>query len=70
MMNSAIWPSSEETVHIALIPTCGEMAIVFFRGIIKVACKAAAWDALHYIEAQDIPQFKTSKGIRIGGAIW
>ncbi len=33
-------------------------------------CKAAAWDGLKWFEAQDIPQLNTSKGRRIGDAIW
>ena len=66
------WPTNEQTVHIALIPkpTGGERPIGLFRSIVRVICKAVAWDGLKWFEAQDIPQLNTSKGRRIGDAIW
>ena len=41
-----------------------------FRSIVRVVCKAVAWDGLKWFEAQDVPQLNTSKGRRIGDAIW
>ena len=71
-IEQAIWPSAESVVHIALIPkpTGGERPIGLFRSIIRVVCKAAAWDGLRWFDAQDTPQLNTSKGRRIGDAIW
>ena len=71
-IEQATWPTDERTVHIALIPkpAGGERPIGLFRSIIRVVCRAAAWDGLKWIEAQDIPQLNTSKGRRIGDAIW
>ena len=56
-IEQAIWPSAESVVHIALIPkpTGGERPIGLFRSIIRVVCKAAAWDGLKWFDAQDTP---------------
>ena len=71
-IEQAVWPSAEAAVHIALIPkpTGGERPIGLFRSIIRVGCKAAAWDGLKSFDAQDTQQLNTSKGRRIGDAIW
>ncbi len=57
-IEQAVWPSDECTVYIALIPkpAGGERPIGLFRSIVRVVCKAAAWDSLKWFEAQDILQ--------------
>ncbi len=45
-----------------------ERPIGVFESIIRVVCKAAAWDGLRWFEAQDIPQINTIRGRRIGAA--
>ena len=55
-IEQATWPTNEEAVHIALIPkpTGGERPIGLFRSVVRVVCKAAAWDGLKWFEEQDI----------------
>ncbi len=71
-VESAVWPASEQMVHIALLPkpTSGEWPIGLFRSLIRVVCKAAAWSALKRFEKQELPQLNTSKGRCIGDVIW
>ncbi len=71
-IEQAIWPTAESAVHIALLPkpTGGERPIGLFRSIVRVVCKAAAWDGLKRFDEQDTPQLNTSKGRRIGDDIW
>ncbi len=68
----AVWPTCEGQVHIVLLPkpTGGERPIGLFRSIVRVVCKAVAWDGLQWFGEQDIPQLNTSKGRRVGDAIW
>ena len=47
-VETTTWPANEQVVHIALIPkpAGGERPIGLFRSIIRVVCKAVAWEGL------------------------
>ncbi len=71
-IGSSVWPTPEQVAHVALLPKPigGIRPIGLFRSRTRVVCKAAGWSALTWFEGQDVPQINTSKGRRIGDAIW
>ncbi len=70
-ISSAVWPSTDQAAHIVLQPEPAERPMWLFRSLLRgVVCKAAAWGALTWFEAQDVPQLNAGKGRRVGDANW